>query len=37
MLPRSALGRTMMRKLKVYIGGEHPHVAQKPEALKLSL
>jgi large subunit ribosomal protein L13 len=37
MLPRSALGRDMMRKLKVYPGAEHPHVAQKPEPLKLSL
>jgi large subunit ribosomal protein L13 len=37
MLPRNALGRSMMRKLKVYAGGEHPHVAQKPEPLKLSL
>jgi large subunit ribosomal protein L13 len=37
MLPRSALGRDMMRKLKVYAGGEHPHAAQKPEKLALSL
>ena len=37
MMPRSALGRDMMRKLKVYAGGTHPHVAQKPEPLKLSL
>jgi large subunit ribosomal protein L13 len=37
MLPRSALGRDMLRKLKVYGGGEHPHVAQKPEPLKLSM
>ncbi len=36
MLPRTALGRDMMRKLKVYAGAEHPHVAQKPEPLKLS-
>jgi large subunit ribosomal protein L13 len=35
MLPRNVLGRDMMRKLKVYAGGEHPHVAQKPEPLKL--
>jgi large subunit ribosomal protein L13 len=33
MLPRSALGRQMMTKLKVYPGGEHPHAAQKPVAL----
>ncbi len=37
MLPRNALGRDMMRKLKVYAGSEHPHVAQKPEVLKLSM
>jgi large subunit ribosomal protein L13 len=37
MLPRNALGRDMMRKLKVYAGAQHPHAAQKPEALKLSL
>ncbi len=36
MLPRSALGRAMMRKLKVYAGDKHPHAAQKPEPLKLS-
>jgi large subunit ribosomal protein L13 len=37
MLPRSPLGRDMMRKLKVYAGAVHPHVAQKPEPLKLSV
>lgn len=31
MLPRNALGRKMMTKLKVYAGDQHPHVAQKPE------
>jgi large subunit ribosomal protein L13 len=36
MLPRSALGRQMMTKLKVYAGEQHPHVAQKPEALPLA-
>ena len=30
MLPRSALGRQMMTKLKVYAGDTHPHAAQKP-------
>jgi large subunit ribosomal protein L13 len=33
MLPRSALGRQMMTKLKVYAGETHPHAAQKPQAL----
>ena len=32
MMPRNALGRQMMTKLKVYPGAEHPHVAQKPAA-----
>ena len=33
MLPRSALGRAMMTKLKVYATDTHPHAAQKPAAL----
>ena len=33
MLPRSALGRQMMTKLKVYAGDNHPHAAQKPQPL----
>ena len=33
MLPKSKLGRQMISKLKVYRGGNHPHQAQKPEAL----
>lgn len=32
MLPRNALGRQMMTKLKVYAGEAHPHQAQKPAA-----
>jgi large subunit ribosomal protein L13 len=32
MLPRNALGRKMMTKLKVYPGESHPHTAQKPQA-----
>lgn len=35
MLPKGPLGRAMLRKLKVYAGGEHPHEAQKPEVLEL--
>lgn len=34
MLPKGPLGRQMFKKLKVYAGPEHPHKAQKPEALK---
>jgi len=30
MLPRGPLGRSMLRKLKVYKGAEHPHAAQQP-------
>lgn len=33
MLPKSALGRNMLDKLKVYAGAQHPHQAQKPEVL----
>lgn len=33
MLPKGRLGRAMIKKLKVYRGEEHPHQAQKPEAL----
>lgn len=33
MLPKNRLGRKMIKKLRVYAGSEHPHLAQKPEAL----
>ena len=35
MLPKGPLGRSMIEKLHVYAGAEHPHAAQKPEALEL--
>ncbi len=35
MLPRNALGRQMMTKLRVYAGDKHPHTAQKPAARAL--
>ncbi len=35
MLPRNALGKAQLRKLKIYVGAEHPHAAQNPEALAL--
>jgi large subunit ribosomal protein L13 len=35
MLPRNALGRKMMTKLKVYPGAEHPHKAQQPAAKEI--
>ncbi|MCY3786055.1 MAG: 50S ribosomal protein L13 [bacterium] len=35
MLPKTRLGRRMLRKLKVYAGPVHPHEAQKPQPLPL--
>ncbi len=35
MLPKTKLGRAMLKKLKVYAGTDHPHQAQQPEALEL--
>lgn len=35
MLPKNALGRKLIRKLKVYAGPDHPHAAQKPEELRI--
>lgn len=32
MLPTNVLSKTLINKLKVYTGAEHPHAAQKPEA-----
>lgn len=34
MLPKNSLGRTMLKKLRVYKGAEHNQAAQKPEVLK---
>ena len=36
MMPKGPLGRSMLKKLKVYAGNEHPHAAQQPETMKLS-
>ena len=36
MLPKNKLGRRMIRKLKVYVGPDHPHAAQQPEPLNVS-
>ena len=33
MLPKTKLGRAMMKKLKVYAGPSHPHEAQGPESI----
>jgi len=35
MLPKSKLGRKMLKKLKVYAGTEHRHQAQNPEKIEL--
>ena len=35
MLPKNSLGRSMIKKLKVYAGEEHPHQAQNPEVLTI--
>lgn len=33
MLPKNSLGREMYRKMKVYVGNDHPHTAQQPKQL----
>lgn len=35
MLPKSPLGRRLIKKLKVYPGTEHPHAAQQPKTLNV--
>ena len=35
MLPKNRLSRQLLKKLKIYEGGEHPHATQKPEALNV--
>jgi len=35
MLPKTKRGKQMYRKLKVYAGDKHPHVAQKPVSMSL--
>lgn len=35
MLPKNPLGRDMYRKLKIYVGSEHPHEAQQPKQLEI--
>ena len=35
MLPKNTLGRAMLKKLKIYTGGDHPHTAQCPRILTL--
>ncbi len=35
MLPKTTLGRRMMRKLHVFAGDKHPHTAQQPKPLEI--
>ena len=37
MLPKNKLARRQHKKLKVYAGGDHPHQAQKPQPLAVTL
>ena len=36
MIPHNRLGRSVYRKLKVYRGDNHPHMAQQPEPVKIA-
>src|SRR5213079_2930401 len=36
MLPKGPLGYAMLKKLKVYASGEHPHSAQQPKVLEIN-
>ncbi|MEV7967762.1 50S ribosomal protein L13 [Sphaerisporangium sp. NPDC088356] len=36
MLPKNSLGRKMAKKLKVYAGSEHPHLAQQPVTYEIT-
>ncbi len=36
MLPKNKLGKQMYRKLNVYAGDKHPHIAQKPVAMAMA-
>lgn len=35
MLPKNRLGSKLLKKLKVYVGDQHPHAAQEPEVLEI--
>jgi large subunit ribosomal protein L13 len=35
MLPRNPLGRSMMKKLRIFAGPEHTHQAQQPKPLEI--
>jgi large subunit ribosomal protein L13 len=35
MLPKGPLGRKLLKNVKFYVGPEHPHAAQNPQAIEL--
>jgi large subunit ribosomal protein L13 len=35
MLPKGPLGYAMIKKMKLYAGGDHPHSAQQPKTLQI--
>lgn len=35
MLPKTILGRKILKKVKIYSGSEHPHHSQKPEKIEI--
>jgi large subunit ribosomal protein L13 len=35
MLPKNSLGTKLLKKLKVYTGDQHPHIAQIPEVMEV--
>ena len=36
MLPKNALGRKLLQKLRIYTGEIHPHKAQSPQVISFS-
>jgi len=35
MMPKGPLGKSMLKKLKIYIGNKHSHIAQNPQILEI--
>ncbi len=35
MLPKNKIGSKMLKRLKIYRGDKHPHIAQKPELIEI--
>jgi large subunit ribosomal protein L13 len=36
MLPHNKLGKAMLKKLKIYQGNQHPHIAQSPKSIEIN-